>query len=176
MSAGDYATLKKPSCSLMWMCKLCKEDLTFQKSGKEELKEIKSELITIKETIRNTVTTELQMAIKETISNSIATEIQKMFDRRTTEAEIARAEYPTQKKGLETQQTVTIRPKEGSGRERKERAPAIPTLPEQAQTSSTHDGTNPTNDDNLPLQEAHDDEEKNINDAEDWREVTNRKK
>jgi hypothetical protein len=63
VSAGDFATLKKPSCSLLWMCKECKVDLTMIKTGKEELKGIWTEITKLKEIIKVTVAEERRKAL-----------------------------------------------------------------------------------------------------------------
>jgi hypothetical protein len=61
--AGDFATLKKPSCSLLWMCKGCKVDFTMIKTGKEELKAIWTEITKLKEIIKVTVAVEIRKAL-----------------------------------------------------------------------------------------------------------------
>lgn len=65
MSAGDYSTLRKPSCSLMWLCETCKKELTFMKAGKDELKEIRTELGDLKSSLQLIIATELRKFFAE---------------------------------------------------------------------------------------------------------------
>jgi hypothetical protein len=48
VSGGDFASLKKPSRSILWMCKECKVDLTMIKNRKEALKAIWTEITKLK--------------------------------------------------------------------------------------------------------------------------------
>ena len=64
ISAGDYSALKKPRCSLIWMCKVCRQDILIYKNGKEELTAIRMELQEMRETIRYTISSEIQKAWK----------------------------------------------------------------------------------------------------------------
>ncbi|KAJ4433004.1 hypothetical protein ANN_15261 [Periplaneta americana] len=63
VSAGDYATLNKPSSSLLWLCRDCKGDFIMLKNGKEELKAIWEEIRSLKATIKQTVADEIRKAL-----------------------------------------------------------------------------------------------------------------
>jgi hypothetical protein len=65
VSTGDFTTLKRPSCTLLWMCRECKEDLTLMKNGKEELKALWSEIKGLKEIIKTSVSDEIDRAFKQ---------------------------------------------------------------------------------------------------------------
>lgn len=80
ISAGDFATLKKQSTTLLWMCKGCKEDLVVMKSGKEELKGIWSELKNLKEAMKDIIVDEIKKVLPQQVIEQMNSKMNNMSD------------------------------------------------------------------------------------------------
>ncbi|KAJ4448504.1 hypothetical protein ANN_10520 [Periplaneta americana] len=102
LSAGDYSTLKKPRCSLMWLCNTCRDDLATMKNGREELKALREEISLIRSSIQETMATEIRKAINTRPPVIANTGIKQRENKKQAPEPAERKEVTTEERDNET--------------------------------------------------------------------------